>query len=162
MRRGSEIADRLTPEAQLAGLWDRRTLNDRVEMLRQLPLFSRLGKRHLRQIAKLADFVEFPPGDFVVQAGERGDALYVVLGGRAKVVGKSRGRTLRAGDVFGEMALLDGQPRSATVAATTELHAMRLRRGPFMKVVAKEPRIALAIMEELAGRVRRLEKGAPA
>jgi CRP-like cAMP-binding protein len=161
-RAGADIENRLSPEAQLAQTWERPTADDRAEMVGQLPLFSRLGKRQRRQVAKLAQFVGFAPGDFIVQAGEPGDSLYLILDGRAKVVGKSRARPLRAGDVFGEMALLDGQPRSATIAATSELHAMQLRRDPFMKVLAKEPRMALAIMEQLAGRVRRLEKAGAA
>lgn len=160
-RTGTDAREALSVQARLERIWDRTTLDDRAKMVGELPIFSRLRRRQLRQIAKLADFVEIERGDFVVQAGEPGDALYLILDGRAKVVGKPRGRALRAGDVFGEMALLDGQPRSATIAAMTDLHAMRLRRGPFMKVLAKEPRMALAIMEELAGRVRRLEKGAP-
>jgi CRP/FNR family transcriptional regulator/CRP/FNR family cyclic AMP-dependent transcriptional regulator len=65
---------------------------------------------------------------------------------------------LRRGDYFGEMALIDGEPRSATITATTELHAMRLRRSPFLKLLEQEPRIALALMAELAARVRRLER----
>ncbi len=161
-RDGGASGNRLTPEAQLARMRDRSTLADRAEMVGQLPVFSRLGKRQRREIAKLAEFVEFAPGDFVVHAGEPGDALYVIVAGRAKVVGKPRARPLRPGNVFGEMALLDGQRRSATIVATTELQAMKLRRGPFTKVVAKEPRMALAIIEELAGRVRRLEKSASA
>jgi CRP-like cAMP-binding protein len=161
-RAGSAADDPLSPQARLEEAWNRLTLDDRATMVGELPIFSRLRKRQLRQIAKLADFVEFDSGDFVVQAGEPGDALFLILDGRAKVVGKSRSRPLRAGDFFGEMALLDGQPRSATVAAVTDLQTVRLRRGPFTKVLAKEPRMALAIMEELAGRVRRLEKGAAA
>lgn len=161
-RDGGDSENRLAPEAQLARMRDRSTLGDRAQMVGQLPVFSRLRKRQQREIARLAEFVDFAPGDFVVHAGEPGDALYVILAGRAKVVGKPRARGLRAGDVFGEMALLDGRPRSATIVAATELQAMKLRRGPFTKVVAKEPQIALGIIEELAGRVRRLEKGAAA
>jgi CRP-like cAMP-binding protein len=161
-RTGTDAREALSVQARLERIWDRTTLADRTKMVGELPIFSRLGRRQLRQIAKLADFVEFAAGDFVVQAGEPGDALYLILDGRAKVVGKSRTRPLRAGDFFGEMALLDGLPRSATVAATTDLHALRLRRGPFKKVLAKEPLMAIAIMEELAGRVRRLERGAAA
>jgi CRP/FNR family cyclic AMP-dependent transcriptional regulator len=161
-RTGTDAREALSVGARLERIYDRMTVDDRAKMVGELPIFSRLGKRQLRQIAKLADFVEFEPGDFIVQAGEPGDSLYLILDGRAKVVGKSRAGPLRAGDFFGEMALLDGQPRSATIATTTELHAMRLRRGPFSKVIAKEPRMALAIMEELAGRVRRLEKSAAA
>jgi CRP/FNR family transcriptional regulator, cyclic AMP receptor protein len=161
-RASRDLEDVLTPEAQVARVWERPSVNDSAELVGQLPVFSRLGKRQLRQIAKLAEFAEFAPGDVVIQAGEPGDSLYLILDGRARVIGKGRARRLGPGDFFGEMALLDGEPRSATITATSELHAMKLRRGPFTKVLAKEPRLALPIMEALATRVRRLEKAAAA
>ena len=66
-------------------------------------------------------------------------------------------RALGPGDFFGEIALLDGGPRSATVTATTGVRTMKLPRRAFVKALEEDPRIGLAIMEELAGRVRRLE-----
>jgi CRP-like cAMP-binding protein len=159
---------RLPEEERLSIPWlmerkaTRPTEKECAELLGQLPIFSGLRQRQLRQIAKLVKWVEFDPGDFIIQAGEPGDSFYLILDGRARVVGKSRTRPLRAGDFFGEMALLDGQPRSATITALTEVRTIKLSRGPFVKVLAKEPRMALAIMEELSGRVRRLEKAVSA
>lgn len=138
--------------------WERPRARDREEVLRHLPLFSALSARQLRQVAKLAEFVDFSPGDFIVYLGEPGDAFYLILSGKAKIVGRPRARTLGPGDFFGEMSLIDGEPRSAAITAASELHAMKIPRRPFMKVLEQEPRMALAIMRELAARVRRLEK----
>jgi CRP-like cAMP-binding protein len=130
-------------------------------VLAELPLFSRFKKRQLRQLAGLAQFEEFAPGDVVIQAGEASDAFYLILGGRARVLVRPRARLLRTGDYFGEMGLIDGEPRSATITAVGELQAMKLPRRPFLKLLEQEPGIAVAMLAELAGRVRRLEK-APA
>jgi CRP/FNR family transcriptional regulator, cyclic AMP receptor protein len=83
-----------------------------------------------------------------------------MLEGRARVVGKSR--VLRPGDFFGEMALIDGGPRSATIIAASQVRVMMVQRRPFLKVLKQNPQIALAIMETLAQRVRRLERAASA
>jgi CRP/FNR family transcriptional regulator/CRP/FNR family cyclic AMP-dependent transcriptional regulator len=140
--------------------WERPKVRDWEEVLRALPLFANLSGRHVRQVAKLAEFVEFAPGDFIVQAGEPGYGFYLILSGRAKVLGRPRARNLEPGDFFGEMALIDGEPRSATVTATTDVHAMMLPRRPFLRVLQQEPRIALTLLAELASRVRRLEGSA--
>jgi CRP/FNR family cyclic AMP-dependent transcriptional regulator len=136
--------------------WERPTERDWADVIAALPLFSRLGKRQVRGLAKLATIVDYSPGEIVVQAGERGDSFYLVLEGGASVAGKSR--TLGPGDFFGEMALIDGGPRSATVTAKTEMRTMKLPRRAFIKTVEQDSRIALAIMEVLAERVRRLER----
>jgi CRP-like cAMP-binding protein len=138
--------------------WERPTTRDFVNVLRALPLFSNLSTRHLRQVAKLAQSVEFTPGDFVVHVGEPGDAFFLIVSGKAKVIGRPRARNLGPGDFFGEMGLIDGEPRSATVVATTELHAMKLARRPFMKLLEQEPRVAIKLLAELAARVRRVER----
>ena len=136
--------------------WERPTERDWVDVIGALPLFSRLGKRQVRGLAKVATIVDYSAGEIIVQAGERGDSFYLVLEGRASVAGKSR--TLRPGDFFGEMALIDGGPRSATVTAKTEMRTMKLPRRAFLKAVEQDSRIALAIMEVLAARIRRLER----
>jgi CRP-like cAMP-binding protein len=138
--------------------WERPTARDWAEVLGALPLFAHMAKRHVRGIAKLAKVVDYSPGEPIVRAGERGDSFYLMLEGRAKVAGMSR--SLQPGDFFGEMALVDGGPRSATITAASEVRAMKLPRPAFIKAVEQDPRIGLAIMEALAGRVRRLERGA--
>jgi CRP/FNR family cyclic AMP-dependent transcriptional regulator len=139
--------------------WDRRpTAKDWSSVLAALPLFSRCRKRELRKVAGLAQFEEFPRGSVVIQAGDAPDAFYLILSGRARVLAKPRARALRTGDYFGEMGVLDGEPRSASIVADEELQAMRLPRKPFLKLLEQEPGIAVAMLAELAGRVRRLEK----
>ena len=136
-----------------------KTAKDWVDALAGCALFSGLSKRHLRKIAGLAKVVEFSPGEIVAQYGEPGDAFYLVLGGRAKVLGQRRARSsLGPGAFFGEVALLDGGPRSATVTAGTRLVALKITRGPFLKVLGEEPKVALAVLKELAARLRKVEQ----
>lgn len=150
------------PEATLVAAlrrnWDRPTVRDWAEVLERLPLFGAVGKRQLRKLAGLAEFREFYTGDVVIQTGDVPDGFYLILSGRAKVAGRPRARMLKMGDYFGEMGLLDGEPRSATIVAAGELRTMRLPRQPFLKLLRQEPTIAIAMLGELAGRVRRLER----
>ena len=138
--------------------WDRPTQRDWAEVLGALPLFSGLRKGQLRGIAKLAKVVDYSPNEVIVQQGERGDSFYLVLNGRARVLGKSL--ALRPGDFFGELALIDGGPRSATITATSEVRVMQLPRSSFLKALEQDPQIGLAIMQALAERVRGLERSA--
>lgn len=140
--------------------WDRPTERDWAEVLGALPLFAQLSKRQLRGLAKFARVEDHSPGEVIVQAGERGDSLFLVLEGRARVLGKSR--ELRPGDFFGEIALVDGGPRSRTISASDRVRTMKLPRRSFLKAVEQDPKIGLAIMESLAQRVRRLERGSSA
>jgi CRP/FNR family transcriptional regulator, cyclic AMP receptor protein len=150
---------------QLGGLlgrpWDRASAaKDWARVLAALPLFSKCSKRQLRAVARLARFEESPPGQVVIQAGDAPDAFHFILGGQARVLGKPRARVLGVGDYFGEMGLIDGEPRSATVVAVGELQTMKLPRRPFLKLLKQEPGISMAMLTELAGRLRKVERGA--
>lgn len=140
--------------------WNRPTQSDWAEVLGALPLFSQLSKRQLRALAKLAEVADHDTGEVIVQAGDRGDSFFLVLEGRARVLGRSR--ELRPGDFFGEMALVDGEPRSTSITAMGPVRTMKLPRKSFLKALRQDPQISLAIMESLAQRVRRLERGATA
>ena len=129
-----------------------------VPVLQAVPLFANLSKQHLRRLANLAQPVRFSAHTDVVRAGARGETFYVIIDGEATVVIPG-GRTERLGplDFFGEMSLIDGGPRSATVEAVSDMLTMRLTRTSFLKLLSSEPAIALGVMKELVGRVRRLE-----
>jgi CRP/FNR family cyclic AMP-dependent transcriptional regulator len=142
--------------------WNRSTDSDWADALAGLPLFARVAKRRLRKVAREARFAEFAPGDTVVAKGEPADSFYVVLGGKAAVRGKPRAGTLTIGDHFGELALLDGEPRSATVVAADELHVMRLPRRTFLELVDGDGAVARTLLAELGTRIRRLEQQQPA
>jgi CRP/FNR family transcriptional regulator, cyclic AMP receptor protein len=129
--------------------------SDWAAVLADVPLFAALSHRHLRRIARLAAPVRHRRHSRIVREGERGDAFYVLIDGEASVIGRGRRIHLRPGDFFGEMALLDGAPRSATIEAETDVLVMRIGRAPFAKMLESEPKIALAILRELAGRLRR-------
>jgi CRP-like cAMP-binding protein len=140
-----------------AGYWDQPRPSDWADVLSDFPLFSGIGKRQLRKLVRHAKVAEFVPGDTVIQKGTPGDSLYVILGGSARALGKPASRTLRTGDYFGELSLLDGTPRSATVLATGELHVMRLPRQAFIELAEENPGIALKMLNTLGTQIRRLE-----
>src|SRR5262245_6500984 len=93
--------------------WDRPSTGDWAKVLATFPLFSGLSMRQLRKLVGNATVAEFAPGDPVISSGDTADSLYVILGGAAKVLRKPTARELNTGDYFGELALIDGAPRSA-------------------------------------------------
>jgi CRP/FNR family transcriptional regulator, cyclic AMP receptor protein len=125
-------------------------------VLQELPLFAGVAKRHVKKIAALTTEARFPAGSRIVRLGDPGDAFFVILDGGATVVraGGLPPIPLGPGDSFGEMALLDGGERSATVVAQSDVLCLRLGRAPFTKMLKHEPDIALALLEELTRRLR--------
>jgi CRP/FNR family cyclic AMP-dependent transcriptional regulator len=130
-----------------------------TDVLSDVPLFSGLSKRQLNAIARVAQSRRFPRFTTIVRAGEPGDTFFVILDGTVlvKPPGK-RAVRLAAGDSFGEMSLLDDAPRSATVETQDEVFTMLLGRSAFTKMLAKEPKIAIALLRTLAQRLRTAEK----
>jgi CRP/FNR family transcriptional regulator, cyclic AMP receptor protein len=126
-----------------------------TDVLSDVPLFSGLSKRQLNKIAEVAQSRRFPRYSTIVRAGEPGDVFFVILDGTVLVKPPGK-RTVRlaAGDSFGEMALLDDAPRSATVEADDEVFAMLLGRKAFNRILAGEPRIAIVLLRTLAQRLR--------
>lgn len=143
--------------AGLMGYWDHVTPADWSDVLATFPLFSGVPKRRLRRLVRRATFARYGPGDVVVEKGAPGDSLYVILSGSARARGKPAARTLRTGDYFGELGLLDGVPRSATVVATGDLHVMRLRGEAFLRLAEHNPSISLKMVSNVGWQVRRLE-----
>jgi CRP-like cAMP-binding protein len=136
-----------------------------IALLSQAPVFAGLSHRHLRGIADVAEEVRFAPDRLIVQSGSPGNTFYVIAAGRAKVFKGvvPTGRPiaeLDAGDFFGEMALLDGAPRSASVVSATDLVTIRLGRTAFRKLLLDEPEIALRVLETMAKRIREHERSA--
>jgi CRP/FNR family transcriptional regulator, cyclic AMP receptor protein len=131
-----------------------------VAVLAEVPLFASLSSRHVRRIAGLARLKRFERGVPVVVAGRPGDAFYVILDGEVSVgvPGRRRNR-LAAGEYFGEMALLDGAPRSATVTAEKDVLLLEIGRTAFARLLKEEPAITLALLRSLAARVRAAETG---
>ncbi|HEY3249441.1 MAG TPA: cyclic nucleotide-binding domain-containing protein [bacterium] len=129
--------------------------NTKVALMRKVPLFDGLTDQQLTQIGRLADDVEVPVGKRLATTGETGRQMFIIVSGRAAVK-TPRGRTIRlgAGDFFGEMSLLDGAPRSATVTAETEMQLLVLAQREFWELLAEAPAISRKIMSTLSKRLR--------
>ena len=126
---------------------------DGVPVLKELPLFEGMSSRHLRRIPARAK--RYGAGETIVRAGDPGNAFYVILDGEVLVQPpRRRAVTLKAGDSFGEMSLLDGAPRSADIHAVGEVTTMVIGRAAFMKLVRSEPQIVSALLRTLATRLR--------
>jgi CRP/FNR family cyclic AMP-dependent transcriptional regulator len=126
-----------------------------VDVLRGIPLFAPLAKRHVKRIANLARPRRFAANSAIVRKGQRGETFYVILDGEATVnLPKGRSIALGAGDFFGELALLDGGPRTATIIATTPVLTMAIGRRPFLKLVKNDSELVLGLLKVMAERLR--------
>jgi CRP-like cAMP-binding protein len=135
---------------------------DLVAVLAGIPLFEPLNKRHLRRVARLGESTSYEAGATLARAGVRGEAFYVILDGAARVeTPDGHEHTLGPRDFFGEFALLDGAPRSATVTATAPLTALRIGRPDFEKLLRADPAIAAGLARGLAAIVRDLTPAEP-
>jgi CRP-like cAMP-binding protein len=130
-----------------------------VEMLGSVPLFEGLSKRELDTIYREAKEIEFEAGHDIVEQGATGVGFHLILEGKADVlVGGRKRASLGPGDYFGEMSLLDGGPRSATVKTSTDVRTLALTSWAFLPLLDKMPSIARKMLVELSRRLRGLEK----
>lgn len=140
----------------------RKGRDAKLELLGNVRLFSTCNKRELARIAALVDEVEAPKGKVLVRQGDTGEECFVIAEGQAKATMRGRGSAvLRPGSFFGEMALLDQGPRSATVTAETDMHLLVLGSRQFSALINEVPTVAVRIMQGLAERLRAAEPRQP-
>jgi CRP/FNR family cyclic AMP-dependent transcriptional regulator len=131
------------------------------EFLRSVPLFSRLGEASLDAILRLTRRKRFRKDEVIFHEKEVGDTLFVILHGRVKVAifgddGKEVTLSVLAeGDSFGEMSLLDSEPRSATVMAEEDCELLSLQRDDFMRGLEQDPGMSASLIQILATRLRK-------
>jgi CRP/FNR family transcriptional regulator, cyclic AMP receptor protein len=139
------------------------TTKDVLEGLAAVPLFSGCSKRELQTIARAVKRVEHRAGTVIAREGEPGIGLFVIDEGEAEVtIGGRKKATLGPRDFFGEIALLDGGPRTATVTATTDIKLLGLTEWVFRGLMQEHPSIAIKTLEAMAGRLRNATKSATA
>jgi CRP/FNR family transcriptional regulator, cyclic AMP receptor protein len=132
-----------------------RRQDPKLEVLRSVPIFSGCSDKELKEIAKLAKEVEFPEGKQICKQGQTGLGLHIITDGETRVIVNDRTRRrLGAGAFFGEMALLDDGPRSATVVADSPVATLSLSAWDFKEVIRNHPTIALKVLEEVSSRLR--------
>ena len=134
------------------------------ELLKRVPLFEGLNDNELGALSQMATLRPFPRERVVIMAEEEGDTLFVIHSGQVKVsIVSEDGREvilsiLSAGDFFGEMSLLDGNPRSANVTTMQETELLMLRRSDFVRLIQNAPHIAVKLLSVLAGRLRKTDR----
>lgn len=135
-----------------------KSKKDLLAMLGSVPLFEGLSRRELSSILEAAKEIRFRDGREIVEEGSTGVGFHLIIEGEADVlVGGVKRATLRAGDYFGEMSLLDGGPRSATVRAVTPVSTLALTSWIFMPLLNKNPSIARKLLLEMTRRLRALD-----
>lgn len=133
----------------------RRAADPRARELRELEPFSACTTRQLEEITKLTDDVMLPEGKVLIQEGRSGRECFVIADGEAAVlIGGEEVARLGRGDIVGEMAVVDHEPRSATVVAETPLRAVVMTSLAFVAIAESCPPVARRVMKTLAQRLR--------
>ena len=133
----------------------------KLEHLANVRMFSSLNRKELSLVAKAADVVTVKAGNEVVQEGSPGHEFFLILDGEASVKrGKRKIATLGAGSYFGEMALLDRGPRSATIVADTDLKLVVLGQREFMGLLDQVPALSHKLLVAMATRLREADSKA--
>ncbi len=133
----------------------------KLEHLAQVQMFSSLNKKELRLISKAADIADLKAGTEIVSEGTTGHEFYLVLSGEATV--RRNGRkiaTLGPGSYFGELAILDRGPRSATVVANTDMEVVVISQREFMGVLDQVPPVSQKLLASMAARLREADNKA--
>ena len=134
-----------------------------VEELSRVPLFSDCSNRDLQTIGRVVKDIDHPAGTVIAREGEPGVGLFVIVEGEAEVtIGGKKKATLGPGEFFGEIALLDGGPRTATVTAITDMKLLGLTEWVFRGLMQEHPSIAIKTLQQRAGRLRSATKAATA
>lgn len=133
-----------------------RALSDpKIDALKKVSLFARCSDTELRFVASEADEVDIAAGRTLIRQGEPGDTFYVLLDGEAEVViDGNHIRTIRAGDYFGEISMLDGGPATATVSTRTPVRAMVMSHSQFRDAIKGNDQLLIQVLAAVAGRLR--------
>jgi len=136
------------------------TKQEKLDLLRAVPLLSDLSKKDLERILNTAKETFHNEGESIVTEGRGGVGFHLITDGKVRVVrGDRTVATLGPGDFFGEMALVDDAPRSASVIAESDLATVVISKWEFRPLVRSHPELAWKLIEHLVARVREEQKG---
>ena len=133
-------------------------LNEEVELLKGVPIFSKVEPAKLKLLASTSERMNFAAGQEVCHQGDPGDTMYVILGGTADVLIDNEGGQITVAEMkknsfFGEIAILCDVPRTATIKARDPLSTLKISKDMFYRLVAEFPQMAVEVMRELAHRL---------
>ena len=151
------------PKARLEPVLSGATVKegDKIERLKEVRIFEECSQRQLRSIARIAQVFDAPAGTMLTRADAPGDEFFLILDGTASVdVATEKRGPLRPGAFFGEMSLLDGGPRSATIIAETPVRLLVISRRNFSVLLKDVPGLTQSLLLTLSRRVRQAEERA--
>jgi CRP-like cAMP-binding protein len=161
----SRILDGSIPESLRASLppsgsfGGRVTQDDKIARLEEVTLLEECSRKQLKAVAKITEVIEVPAGTVLARQGDPGNEFYLIMDGSAHVELSARRRTrLKPGDYFGEMSLLDGEPRSATVVADTPIRLLVIKRRDFSTLLREAPELTQSILVTMSRRLRQAEQ----
>lgn len=129
-----------------------------IEALRSVPFFAALEQEDLENVLSAGRAASFDAGEPIVKRGDRGDAMYVIVSGRARVDVGGRYHDLRPGDFFGEMALITQKSRAATVSAEERVEALMITAEDFRRFLLENPSVAVAMLKGAVERLREVQE----
>ena len=132
--------------------------DDKIDRLEEVGLLSECSRRQLRAIARISEVIEVPEDTVLARSGAPGEEFFLILDGSARVEVSPRKRSrLKPGEYFGEMSLLDGGPRSASVIAETPLRLLVIKRRDFSTLLREAPELTQSLLATLSRRLRTAE-----
>ena len=129
---------------------------EKVIILKSVSIFAEIPDESLVEVASILEEVEFKAGEEILRKGDLGTSMYIIVNGRVRVhVEDMEMTTLGEREVFGELAALDPEPRSASITAIEDTHLFRIERGPLFELMTEHPEVAQGIIGVLCQRLRR-------
>jgi len=130
------------------------TLQEESSFLSKVPFFQALEPSRLKLLAFTSDMVNFQHGEIIFKAGDPADCAYVIMEGEVEILSvvdeESVVSVLQLNQIFGELALLNDEPRSATLRAKGELKVMKISESLFMELIRESPKLALNVLQQLS------------
>lgn len=133
-------------------------IDQKLELLHRVPLFANVEHKEMEEICQITDEIEAPPGTALTHEGRHEGYFFVIVSGSVQVQRAGRTiNTLGAGDFLGEIALVDGGPRTATATTVTPARLIRMSHQRFHQLLDVSPPIRTAVLEALGRRLRSLD-----
>lgn len=156
---GRHWAERYPLQTSYPGRWSVPTQKQRIERLSSVPLFEGMSKADLKSILDISQLVHHEAGHTIIREGESGAGFQLILDGEVRVVrgGRTAAR-LGPGDFFGEMALIDEGPRTATVISVTPVTSLGIVAWEFRPLLKRRPDMAWKLLVHLTGRLREAQR----
>ncbi len=135
--------------------------SETISMLRRIPLFCKLEPAKLKLLAFSSSYLMFEAGEELFREGDPADGAYIIEKGDVEVLTGQNGRMIKVGtlgksDLFGEMALIMNETRTATIRAATHLEVLKIDAEVFLRLVTEDPEVALSVMRSLSQKITQL------